>query len=122
MRSAISTISFTTISMAESSYGLDLILILLHNRCQLSGPLDAARAGLERDHQYRLSFELLYSTISVAAPGADSVRPPSRIANASPWSMAIGFDHSIVVDIVPWHDHLRALGRFATPVSSVVQK
>ena len=63
-----------------------------------------------------------YSMISVTTP-EPTVRPPSRIANRRPWSMAIGLISSIVISTLsPGITISVPSGRLATPVTSVVRK
>ncbi len=63
-----------------------------------------------------------YSTISDTVP-APTVRPPSRIANRSPFSIAIGAISSISIWMLsPGITISTPAGRFATPVTSVVRK
>ena len=52
-----------------------------------------------------------------------TVRPPSRIANRRPWSMAIGWISSISIwTLSPGMTISVPSGSFATPVTSVVRK
>ena len=63
-----------------------------------------------------------YSTISVMVP-EPTVRPPSRIANRSPFSSATGVISSTVTDTLsPGITISTPSGRFATPVTSVVRR
>jgi hypothetical protein len=63
-----------------------------------------------------------YSTISATTP-EPTVRPPSRIANRRPWSMAIGWISSIDISTLsPGITISVPSGRLATPVTSVVRK
>src|SRR5947208_12161918 len=65
---------------------------------------------------------LRYFLISVTTP-APTVRPPSRIAKRSPWSMAIGWMSSIsICTLSPGMTISVPSGRLATPVTSVVRK
>jgi len=64
----------------------------------------------------------LYSTISVMVP-EPTVRPPSRIANRSPFSSATGVINSTDTDTLsPGITISTPSGRFATPVTSVVRR
>ena len=64
----------------------------------------------------------LYSIISEIVP-APTVRPPSRIANRKPFSMAIGVINSISIAMLsPGMTISTPSGSFATPVTSVVRK
>jgi len=64
----------------------------------------------------------VYLTISVTVP-APMVRPPSRIANFSPLSMATGVMSSPVIEIVsPGITISTPSGRVMLPVTSVVRK
>ena len=66
--------------------------------------------------------DLSYSTTSDTVP-APTVRPPSRIANRSPFSMAIGAISVISIWMLsPGITISTPAGRFATPVTSVVLK
>src|SRR5215210_656453 len=63
-----------------------------------------------------------YSMISETTP-EPTVRPPSRMANRRPWSMAIGWISSIVISMLsPGMTISVPSGRFAMPVTSVVRK
>ena len=63
-----------------------------------------------------------YSTTSETVP-APTVRPPSRIANRSPFSIAIGAINSIsIATLSPGITISTPSGRCATPVTSVVRK
>ena len=63
-----------------------------------------------------------YSTISETVP-APTVRPPSRIANLNPFSIAIGAIRVISIWMLsPGITISTPAGRFATPVTSVVRK
>ena len=67
-------------------------------------------------------YSLLYSMISVTTP-EPTVRPPSRMANRRPWSIAIGWISSIVISTLsPGITISTPSGRLATPVTSVVRK
>ena len=61
--------------------------------------------------------------MSVTTP-APTVRPPSRIANRNPSSIAIGVISSTYIPstLSPGITISRPAGRFATPVTSVVRK
>ena len=60
--------------------------------------------------------------ISLTTP-EPTVRPPSRIANRRPLSMAIGWMSSIVISTLsPGITISVPSGRFETPVTSVVRK
>src|SRR3954451_9309112 len=74
------------------------------------------RAGLAAGPRGR------YSRISVTTP-EPTVRPPSRMANRTPLSMAIGLMSSIVISTLsPGITISVPSGRFETPVTSVVRK
>ena len=63
-----------------------------------------------------------YSMISVTTP-APTVRPPSRIANRSPFSIAIGVISSTsICTLSPGITISTPSGSCATPVTSVVRK
>jgi hypothetical protein len=63
-----------------------------------------------------------YSTTSETVP-APTVRPPSRIANRNPFSIAIGAINSIsIATLSPGITISTPSGRCATPVTSVVRK
>src|SRR2546425_7544002 len=63
-----------------------------------------------------------YSTTSETVP-APTVRPPSRIANRKPFSIAIGAINSIsIATLSPGITISTPSGRCATPVTSVVRK
>ncbi len=63
-----------------------------------------------------------YSRISVMVP-APTVRPPSRIANLSPFSIAIGVINSIsILTLSPGITISVPSPKLATPVTSVVRK
>ena len=60
--------------------------------------------------------------ISATTP-EPTVRPPSRMANRRPWSMAIGWISSIVISTLsPGITISVPSGRLAIPVTSVVRK
>ncbi len=64
----------------------------------------------------------LYSTTSLTVP-APTVRPPSRMANRNPFSIAIGAINSIsIATLSPGITISTPAGRCATPVTSVVRK
>jgi hypothetical protein len=63
-----------------------------------------------------------YSTISDTVP-APTVRPPSRMANRKPFSIAMGAIRVISIWMLsPGITISTPAGRFATPVTSVVRK
>ena len=63
-----------------------------------------------------------YVTISVTTP-APTVRPPSRIANRSSFSIAIGVISSTAIDTLsPGITISTPAGSVHTPVTSVVRK
>jgi len=63
-----------------------------------------------------------YSTISVTAPDP-TVRPPSRMANRSPFSMATGVISSTpIATLSPGITISTPSGNVATPVTSVVRR
>src|SRR5207247_2574800 len=63
-----------------------------------------------------------YLTTSVTTP-APTVRPPSRIAKRSPWSMAIGWMSSISMFVLsPGMTISWPSGSLIEPVTSVVRK
>src|ERR671936_597787 len=63
-----------------------------------------------------------YLTISVTTP-APTVRPPSRIANRRPWSIAIGWISSISMFVLsPGMTISWPSGSLIDPVTSVVRK
>jgi len=63
-----------------------------------------------------------YSTMLATTP-APTVRPPSRIANRSPWSIAIGVISSTVIEILsPGITISVSAGNSTIPVTSVVRK
>ena len=64
----------------------------------------------------------IYSRIFVTTP-EPTVLPPSRIANRTPSSMAIGFDSSTLTRALSPGMHISAPpSKFAAPVTSVVRK
>ena len=64
----------------------------------------------------------VYLTISVTTP-APTVRPPSRIANRSSFSIAIGVISSTAIDTLsPGITISTPAGSVHTPVTSVVRK
>ena len=72
--------------------------------------------------RHKLLPSLIYSTISLTVP-APTVRPPSRMANLNPFSIAIGEISSISIWILsPGITISTPVGKFATPVTSVVLK
>ena len=67
-------------------------------------------------------FRLYYSMIEATRPDP-TVRPPSRIANVRPCSIAIGWMSSIVISTLSPGMHISVpSGRLQTPVTSVVLK
>ena len=67
-------------------------------------------------------FRLYYSMIVATRPDP-TVRPPSRIANVRPCSIAIGWMSSIVISTLSPGIHISVpSGRLQTPVTSVVLK
>ncbi len=67
-------------------------------------------------------FRLYYSMIVATRPDP-TVRPPSRIANVRPCSIAIGWISSIVISTLSPGMHISVpSGRLITPVTSVVLK
>ncbi len=63
-----------------------------------------------------------YSMIVATRP-EPTVRPPSRIANVRPWSIAIGWISSIVISTLSPGMHISTpSGKLQTPVTSVVLK
>ena len=67
-------------------------------------------------------FRLYYSMIVATRPDP-TVRPPSRIANVRPCSIAIGWISSIVISTLSPGMHISVpAGRLQTPVTSVVLK
>ena len=67
-------------------------------------------------------FRLYYSIIVATRPDP-TVRPPSRIANVRPCSIAIGWISSIVISTLSPGMHISVpSGRVITPVISVVLK
>ena len=67
-------------------------------------------------------FRLYYSIIVATRPDP-TVRPPSRIANVRPCSIAIGWISSIVISMLSPGIHISVpSGRLQTPVTSVVLK
>src|SRR5215213_2006722 len=80
-----------------------------------------ANADLLVDHD-RLSLRRSYFRISVTVP-APTVRPPSRMAKRTPFSIAIGAISSISrFTLSPGITISTPSGRLATPVTSVVRK
>ena len=72
------------------------------------------------DTQFISSYN--YSMIVATRPDP-TVRPPSRIANVSPCSIAIGWISSIVISTLSPGMHISVpSGRLQTPVTSVVLK
>ena len=71
---------------------------------------------------FLIPLKISYSTISETVP-APTVRPPSRIAKRSPFSIAIGAISSISIWMLsPGMTISTPAGRCATPVTSVVLK
>ena len=100
VRRTVSTISFTDRSSSWWSYALRRMRIFW------SAP----------------TVTMCYSAISVTTP-APTVRPPSRIANRSSFSIAIGMISSIaIVTLSPGITISTPLGSVHTPVTSVVRK
>ena len=67
-------------------------------------------------------FRLYYSMIVATRPDP-TVRPPSRIANVRPCSIAIGWISSIVISTLSPGMHISVpSGKLQTPVTSVVLK
>ena len=67
-------------------------------------------------------FRLYYSMIVATRPDP-TVRPPSRIANVRPCSIATGWISSIVISTLSPGMHISVpSGRLQTPVTSVVLK
>jgi hypothetical protein len=67
-------------------------------------------------------FRLYYSMIVATRPDP-TVRPPSRIANVRPCSIATGWIMSIVISTLSPGMHISVpSGRVITPVTSVVRK
>ena len=65
----------------------------------------------------------LYYSMIVATRPDPTVRPPSRIANVRPCSIAIGWMSSIVISTLSPGMHISVpSGRLQTPVTSVVLK
>ena len=65
----------------------------------------------------------LYYSMIVATRPDPTVRPPSRIANVRPCSIAIGWISSIVISTLSPGMHISVpSGRLITPVTSVVLK
>ena len=78
--------------------------------------LSSNRQSAIANRQYR------YSTMSETVP-APTVRPPSRIAKRSPFSIAIGAINSIsIATLSPGITISTPVGKAATPVTSVVRK
>ena len=94
----------------------------------LSGrPLQLAKGRLTRflipigNRQLEIG-DLPYSTTSLIVP-APTVRPPSRMANRSPFSIAIGVINSTsIATLSPGITISTPCGSVATPVTSVVRK
>src|SRR5438132_1567541 len=88
---------------------------------------DSVIVGFEPDsdffvqHRSNRSYRS-YSTTSLTVP-APTVRPPSRMANRNPFSIAIGAINSIsIATLSPGITISTPVGRCATPVTSVVRK
>ena len=93
--------------------------------CRSGSSLDA-KANRQPDGRFRLAVSLLslftYSTIFVTTP-EPTVLPPSRMANRTPSSMAIGFISSTLSRALSPGMHISASPtRLAVPVTSVVRK
>src|SRR6267378_42360 len=84
-----------------------------------------AIAALQRNdfaHRLILSRSARYSMISVTAP-APTVWPPSRIANRRPFSKATGvISDTSQLTLSPGITISTPVGRFTSPVTSVVRK
>ncbi len=86
--------------------------VLVVSDCQLNAPPPGIPAANAR----------YYSMISETTPDP-TVRPPSRMANRRPWSMAIGWISSISIwTLSPGMTISTPSGSLATPVTSVVRK
>ena len=89
---------------------------LSHNG--LSNKHDRAFEAIGPERPHRVTS--LYAMISVIVP-APTVRPPSRIANRLPFSMATGAISSpVIVVLSPGITISMPSGRFSVPVTSVV--
>ena len=107
---AILTLKHNIIAWHNSIHSLYFVL------CTLISYLSALTK-----HQAQ-STKLNYSTISDTVP-APTVRPPSRIANRNPFSIAIGAINSIdICTLSPGITISTPSGKCATPVTSVVRK
>jgi len=83
---------------------------------------ESARGALVRAPRIIANVFEYYSMILVTRP-EPTVRPPSRIANLRPSSMAIGWMSSpVMVTLSPGMTISVPSGRCATPVTSVVRK
>ena len=78
--------------------------------------------GHKLSYDNKSIFRLYYSMIVATRPDP-SVRPPSRIANVRPCSIAIGWMSSIVISTLSPGMHISVpAGKLHTPVTSVVLK
>lgn len=84
---------------------------------------DGSRDPFSGENKIAISvLQIPYSTTSLMVP-APTVRPPSRIANRSPFSMAMGVINSIsIATLSPGITISTPCGNVATPVTSVVRK
>ena len=90
--------------------------------CALQFPTCALSDRFRDKSKSKVQRSKSYSTISETVP-APTVRPPSRIANRKPFSMAIGAINSMsIVTLSPGITISTPVGRWATPVTSVVRK
>ena len=92
----------------------------IFSQLSVAGSRLPARIFLATDNRLLTTDD--YSTISETVP-APTVRPPSRIAKRSPFSIAIGAISSISIWMLsPGMTISTPAGRCATPVTSVVLK
>src|SRR4051812_34900121 len=104
--------------------------LLSRHRCFSLLPIESVLAGVGPDGPGRRAAARLepppvrgyYLRILVTRP-APTVRPPSRMANRRPSSMAIGWISSTVISVLsPGMTISVPAGRVTTPVTSVVRK
>src|SRR5215831_12437972 len=99
-----------------SASPLEVLLVVVHLRLRLPAPAVHGGAGSSRPSGVR------YLLILVTRP-APTVRPPSRIANRRPSSIAIGWISSTFISVLsPGSTISVPSGRATTPVTSVVRK
>ena len=123
----------SNIKMICMNYG-KLIILIIHGGAKLLPSIlcwwhfiFSTEKGFQRTISETLIFTVLinnnnYSMIVATLP-EPTVRPPSRIANVRPCSIAIGWMSSIVISTLSPGMHISVpAGSSQTPVTSVVLK